>query len=231
MMIKAALGTKAYWRGDATSTGLLGLAYSSLTSQFQGNTYVSGAKRIPYDPIFTTMYKSGLTSAMFSMAIERETGGYIAFGGLPPVQTLGDYATVPIETMTTRAGGKDYMFYTVTPDAFEYTGSPTTNTDQYIVDSGTTLFLASDAVAKGVNAQFVPPATLQDGFYYVDCNATVPDFSVKIGGQSFKISPKDMVLQDSGTQCASGVQAGGSSGPYILGDVFMRNAGKFLSWR
>jgi hypothetical protein len=225
MSSQAALGTKAYWRGDATSTGLLGLAYSDITSQYSGSTYKSGAKRIPYDPIFTTMFKTNLSTPMFSMAIERETGGYLAFGGLPPVETSGEFATVPIETMTTRAGGKAYQFYTLTPDAFVYHGAPASNKDQYIVDSGTTLFYAASTTAKGINAAFVPPATNSGGLYTVDCSAKAPDVSVKIGGQNFKISAKDLILNDSSGTCTSGVQDGGSSGPFILGDVFMRNAG------
>ncbi|KAF2663228.1 acid protease [Microthyrium microscopicum] len=234
----AALGTSAYWNGDGISSGLLGLAYPGLTSEYQGSDpNQDGTTRITYDPIFTNMYKQGLSSAMFSMAIERGTGGgYIAFGGLPPVNVTGDWATVPIQQMTSsstasddsddtddsNAAQTDYQFYTLTPDSFEYGNAKHTVKDQYIVDSGTTLVYASTATTKAINALFKPAATVSNGYYSVSCSATAPNIAVVLGGQAFSISVKDLIVSDGAGGCISGVQDGGS-GPYILGDVFMSN--------
>jgi len=221
----AALGTYAYWNGDGVSAGLLGLAYDALTSQYSGTdpTKDSNANRILYNPIFTTMYKTGLSSAMFSMAIERGVGGFLAFGGLPPVNPTGGWANTTIQKMKLSSGSQDYAFYTMTPDGFSINGNSTKTTDQYIVDSGTTLVYAASSVAQAINNAFSPPAVLDSGYYNVNCNATAPQTGVTIGGTTFFINATDLILPNSDGTCTSGIQDGGS-GPYILGDVFMTNA-------
>ncbi|KAL3422706.1 aspartic-type [Phlyctema vagabunda] len=72
--------------------------------------------QIPYDPIFTTMYKSEKIAPVFSLAISRATAkkitqfpscdGYLALGGLPPVKTYGKWARSPIEYVAL-----DYGYY------------------------------------------------------------------------------------------------------------------------
>lgn len=67
--------------------------------------------------------------------------------------------------------------------------------------------------------------------YYVQCNATAPDFAVTIGGVRFAVSGKDNVLpvgeDDDGNQvCISGTQDGGpdeDGNIFILGDTFLHN--------
>lgn len=218
---QVALGTSAFWNGDGISSGLIGLAYPSITSAYQGTDPTANTARVGYDPLFTTMYKAGLSSAMFSMAIERGNGGYLAFGGLPPVSGVNaTFAAAPIQILTSRAGS--LSFYTITPDALAYTGSAKTQKSQYIVDSGTTLVYLPTATAKTVNNLFSPKATLQQGTYVVSCTAKAPSFGVKIGGTTFQVSAADMILKDPSGVCISGIQDGGS-GPYILGDVFLQN--------
>jgi len=194
----------------------MGLAMGGLTSDF-----VNG-KRVPYNPIFTTMYKAGLSSASFSMAIQRGTnGGYIAFGGLPPVKYDDQsWATVPIKKSSIYQNeAPQYGFYSMTPDAIVYQGAPATQTNDYIVDSGTTLMYVPSDVATAINALFTPASP--DG-QTVACNATAPAVGVKIGGKTYSINPADMILPNGDGTCISGIQGG--SAPYILGDTFMKNA-------
>jgi hypothetical protein len=177
------------------------------------------------------MYKDGLSNATFSLAIERDgssVGGYIAFGGIPPqVTTSGSYASSPIQVLTSQGGSAD-TFYTITPDALVYKGAATSNSAQYIVDSGTSLTYLPTATAKAVAALFSPKATLDSsqGAYFVSCTAKAPSFGVKIGGTTFTLDPSDLILQsqkDTTTgKCLLGITDGGS-GPYILGDTFLSN--------
>lgn len=223
--LKVALGTSAYWNGDNVSTGLVGLAYNAITSAFSGTdpNADGSTNKLPYDPLFTTMYKDNLSSPSFSLALQRGSGGYIAFGGLPPVSVdTTAFATAPIQVLTSQSGTSGYTFYTITPDAVVFKGSAAKQTSQYIVDSGTTLFYAPTATAKALNSLFSPKATLSGGTYTVACNAKVPALSIKIGGTSFAINGTDLILQDPSGTCVSGIQDGGS-GPYILGDVFLNN--------
>jgi hypothetical protein len=207
------LVNNAYWKGDGVSSGLMGLGMSGLTSDFVNGT------RVAYNPIFTTMYKAGLSSSSFSMAIERGSGGYIAFGGLPPVKyDNSSWATTPIKKSSIYQGDSNqYGFYSMTPEAIVYKGSAAKQTDDWIVDSGTTLMYAPIDTANAIDNLFKPASP--DG-QTVDCNAKAPDLAVKIGGKTFKINPADLIVNNGGT-CISGII--GSSAPYILGDTFMKN--------
>lgn len=47
--------TLAAWEGDDTTSGLLGLAYAGITSEYNGTVPTNDSVQIQYDPIFTTM--------------------------------------------------------------------------------------------------------------------------------------------------------------------------------
>ncbi|TID13821.1 aspartic peptidase domain-containing protein [Venturia nashicola] len=229
-----ALGTTAYWRGNGITSGLLGLAYPAITSAFPGTdpSKDKPSNRLQYDPIFTTMYKKKLSNPTFSLVIQRDgskVGGYVAFGGLPPTVTpSGPFASTPIQVLTA-AGGSADTFYTITPDALVYKGGATTNSAQFIVDSGTSLTYIPTAIMQAVAGLFSPKATYDSsqGAYLVTCTATAPSFGFKIGGTTFTLSPKDLILQsqkDTATgKCLLGIVDGGAKGPYILGDTFLSN--------
>ncbi|KIW06220.1 uncharacterized protein PV09_02696 [Verruconis gallopava] len=226
---EVALVNRAYWNGDGVSTGLVGLAFAQITSAYQGTdpSKNSPSTRITYDPLFTTMWKQGLSAPTFSLALQRNQGGYIAFGGLPPVTTTGSYATTPLQNFNGKAGSAftGQSFYTITPDALVFSGAASKQSNQYIIDSGTTLNYLPSSTAMAVNSLFSPKATLSNGIYTVSCNAKPPVFGVKIGGQTFVINPVDMILQDQTSgQCVSAIQDGGAApGPFILGDAFLNN--------
>jgi hypothetical protein len=208
----------------------MGLAYESLTSAYSGTNPAddSSSNQDEYSPVFQTMVSEGLTSASFSLALERGTGGYIAFGGLPPVSGISNsttFTSTPIEYLSI-ATANAYTFYTINA-AITY-GSTETSTQQYIVDSGTTLIYTPTSVAKAINAAFKPAARYlsDEEAYFVECSATPPAFAVDIAGTSFTVNPTDLIYQDvvdpNTGYCLTGVQDGGS-GPYILGDVFLQN--------
>ncbi|MCJ1224429.1 hypothetical protein MMC12_001074 [Toensbergia leucococca] len=235
----------AAWDGDDVSSGLVGLAYPAITSEFSGDnpTLDTEAKQIEYNPIFTTMYLDSLVAPLFSLAINRgnsgtNQAGFLALGGLPPVAFVPIFASTPIQILTLAAYNitTQYSFYTITPQALVYEESKHThygygnwpnpfqpNGAQYIVDSGTTLLYLPTGQADAINALFDPPAVYSDdvGAYVVDCNAKAPELGVQIGGEVFFISPLDLILNSEGS-CFTGVDDGGD-GPYILGDVFLKN--------
>jgi Eukaryotic aspartyl protease len=176
------------------------------------------------------MYKQGLVSPTFSLAIQRGTsGGYLALGGLPPVDVdQNSFVSTPIQVLQLSGFPQNtYTFYTIDVDAYVY-GSKKSSSSQAIVDSGTTLVYLPSSVAKAVNAAFSPKAKLlsNQGAYFVNCQAKAPTFGVTINGTTFSVSAQDLIFQDQVDPttglCLTGVQDGGS-GPYILGDVFMRN--------
>ncbi|KAJ6595761.1 acid protease [Mycena vulgaris] len=243
----------AAWNGDGVNSGLLGLAYPGLTSVYNTTdpTKASGANHIAYDPFFFTAVKQSMVSnPFFSIALDRGTPsedtnvdpnlGYVAFGGMPPVVLDKTAVTVPVQGYSTSTGEPSndnavYFYYTVDVDAYVFHGSTKLNTSNSntILDTGTTLNYLPSPVAKAYNAGFVPKATFDadQGLYFVGCNATVPAFSVTIGGKRFPIDARDQILEagtddDGNVVCISGTQDGGADTPdnvFILGDVFLHN--------
>jgi hypothetical protein len=192
------------------------------------------------------MITQGLNPPIFSMALQRspETGnnipgGYIAFGGLPPVAVdpaafvstpilINQFEGYPANEATNRS------FYTIKPDGYVYgtkKGIISTHSSSVpaIVDSGTTLLYVPTSVANGYLASFDPPPTLHQGEYFYPCNATAPEFGIKIAGTTFNISSADIILPDSGftnkttgvEYCLIGVVDGGAGAAAfpIFGDV------------
>jgi hypothetical protein len=145
--------------------------------------------------------------------------GYLAFGGIAPVNTTNTSATIPVQGYTLTSGSSNqYLFYTVEIDSYIFSGSaaPTGSGKQAILDTGTTLNYIPNALAKAYNSKFVPPATYvaDQDTYFVDCNATVPAFAVEIGGTKFTIDAADNILpsgvDSNGNEiCISGTQNGG----------------------
>ncbi|KAJ6457398.1 aspartic peptidase domain-containing protein [Mycena vitilis] len=243
----------AAWNGDGVNSGLLGLAYSGITSVYNTTdpTKASGANHIPYDPFFATAVKQGVVNnPFFSLALSRgaldtnatvdQNLGFLAFGGMPPVTLDKTAVTVPVQGYSASTGEPSstdavFFYYTIDVESYVFPGSTKVSTasNNTIVDSGTTLNLVPSKVAKAYNAQFEPKATLdkESGLYLVDCNATVPAFSVTLGGKSFPVDARDQILEagtdDAGNVvCMSGTQDGGADTPenmFILGDVFLHN--------
>ena len=192
-----------------------------------------------YSPIFTTMYKDGLIPPLFSLAILRDISGpsgYLALGGVPPVDFVQDFTSTPILITTIEGYPKTYDFYTININGVILDGITVPGSGgniQYIVDSGTTLNYFPTAVADAVNAAFVPPAVYSDneGAYIVDCKAKAPSMGIKISGTTFWTNALDMILlagtdEDGNDVCISGIDDGGNNTAedvYILGDTFQKN--------
>ncbi|KAJ6616971.1 acid protease [Mycena sp. CBHHK59/15] len=243
----------AAWQGDGINSGLLGLAYSGLTSVYNTTdpTKASHANHLSYDPFFFTAVKQGMvTNTFFSIALDRGTPsddssvdpnlGYLAFGGMPPVALDKTAVTVPVQGYSTTTGAPSntdtvYFYYTVDVDGYTFPGSTkvATANNNTILDTGTTLNYLPTGVAKAYNARWVPKATYDadQGLYFVGCNATAPAFTVTIGGKKFPIDARDQILpagtDDAGNAvCISGTQDGGADtvdNVFILGDVFLHN--------
>ncbi|KAJ7618179.1 aspartic peptidase domain-containing protein [Mycena polygramma] len=248
--------TLTAWEGDGINTGLIGLAFPDLTSVYNTTdpTKASGANQLPYSPLFlSAVTQKKVAQPFFSIALDRGTFdqqendpfdpslGFLSFGGIAPVQTTKTAVTVPIEGYSATTGipnngpGSEFFFYTVDVEAYTFAGSNkvVTANNNTILDTGTTLNFVPTDVAAAYNALFTPPATLDEDFdlYVVACNATVPAFSVVIGGKSFTVDGRDQILpagtDDSGNIiCITGTQDGGpdeAENIFILGDVFLHN--------
>jgi hypothetical protein len=216
------------FNGVLGTSGILGLGYPSLTSGYEGTWVLGGlfdAPRAIYDSIFTTMTKQKLADPQFSLALKRTTGdgGYISFGGLPPVNHSGEFASAPMEI---QKGRSKLAHYIITPDAIVFEGSNATQSDQYVIDSGAPYTLMPKSVVEAVDKLFKPAARPIDTHHKVECNATAPEFGFKIGGKVFTMEPGDMIEQRSKDEktglCNIAFQNWISKPPYLLGAPFLQ---------
>lgn len=233
---KFALINSARWRGDGSSSGLIGLAFPSNSATWP----LMGEKK-DYSPIFTTMYKEGLVAPYFSLALNRqkEGPGALALGGLPgaPIKYNNTWAKSPMQYLTfgdddpTKKpyGDDDYRLYRLSIDGFSI-GSSSVNTKKVraSVDSGTAAMLLPTDSAKAFNSQWQPAATYNRSTgWVVPCNAKAPKFGVKIGGVMLWIDSEDLMTPHEpgmpGNLCASAVQQSSFPGSEIMGSSFLKN--------
>ena len=198
----------------------------------------AAGEQIVYSPIFTTLYKDHLIPPLFSLAILRDISGpsgYLALGGLPPIDFVPEFTSTPILITTIEGYPKTYDFYTININGVILDGKPVPSSGggiQYIVDSGTTLNYFPTPVADAVNAAFIPPAVYSDdeGAYVVDCKAKAPSLGITISGKTFWTNALDMILlagtdEDGNDVCISGIDDGGddlAGDVFILGDTFQK---------
>ncbi|KAJ3801452.1 aspartic peptidase domain-containing protein [Lentinula aff. detonsa] len=250
--------TNAAWEGDGFDTGLMGLASPNLTSVFKGTNPDDDEfpqTQIPYNPVFYSAVQQGVVSnPFFSVALDRgsfaaqnssdldQNLGFIAFGGIAPVDVTDTAVTVPVQGynaasfLPENGSSVTYFYYTVDVESMSFTGNDKVfgTTNNIILDTGTTLDYVPTQVADAFAAAFDPPAVKNEDFgvYEVVCSATVPEFTVDIGGVTFTVDPADNLLplgiqDDEGNDlCASGTFDGGPAEEgniFILGDTFLHN--------
>ncbi|KAI1382743.1 acid protease [Hypoxylon trugodes] len=230
-----ALATQGTWHGNNVTSGVLGLAYPSLTNAYWGNDLNNDDQYLsaPYSPLFTSMVRKGLTAPCWAIALARNSSlGSISIGGMPPVDiSKSDYDTTPIlilDIIHRDSTNWQPSFYTVVPTGFHFGQTTVHGQYPFILDTATTLIYLPPDMADAVNAQFDPPAIYFGyyGSYFTNCDATPPSFGVQIGETIFWVNPKDLINTedrdpDTGL-CQTGINNGGT-GPYILGITFLTN--------
>jgi hypothetical protein len=232
------LVTLAAWNGDTVSSGLTGLGYPSVTRAYAGTTAKSDRKgaNIPYDPVFTSMWKQKLVAPYFSVALNRagEPPGAIALGGLPgpSIKYQDNWAKSPMQHLFVGAKqANDYQLYVVEASGWDITSSKGAKTAavantkaKVVLDTGTTLSYLPPSIASAINKAYDPPATQVGGQWTVKCNAKAPKVAMKLGGKSLWFDGKDMILRAGPNVCLSGIQGTKSAmTPSILGGVFLKN--------
>ncbi|KAL9608140.1 MAG: hypothetical protein Q9167_007007 [Letrouitia subvulpina] len=230
----------AAWQGDGISSGLIGLAFPSLTNAYAGADPKKDNQSDPliYTPLFTNLYKEHKVAPVFSLAIDRskKSGGLLAIGGIPPTKHSQTFVTAPFEltqTSSTRGRGQ-YTFYTITVHGFSFDPLKEGNSDhpplhaancQFVIDSGTMINYLPTNMSESVNSLFDPPAVLNEkkGIFEVPCHASAPRFGVHIGHQTFYINPQDMIVHNDGGTCHTAISSSIFTDLAILGDVFLKN--------
>lgn len=243
---KFGLMNLAGWMGDGVSSGLIGFAYSTITSAYAGIDPSKDKKgaTLQYNTLFTNMWNLSLIPPVFSLVLDRDPnlGGLLALGGIPDIPHSPIWVSTPIQSVGVFAGTTTpaYEYYSIYSDGFAVSAdasaifgpidtengsqTPLMENGTVIVDSGTSLLYAPNDVADAVAEGFDPPASFNSdtGMYVVDCTATAPLFGSSVSGKIFFVNGADLLVPDGSGGCISGVQPN-NGGLTILGDVWMKN--------
>lgn len=191
--------------------GLLGLAWPTIS--------VDGVV-----PVMQALYKAGqLDDPVFAFYLNDDDNkkGELSLGAIDSSRMVGDIHWVPVISDT---------YWTVELGGMSVNGKSITKVKQGIVDSGTSLIVGPKLEVKAL-AEAAGATEVQAGEYSVDCSATLPDISVKVGhGDSeydFVISGEALKIKICVAkiicQCLFGVAGMDLPEPlWILGDVMMR---------
>lgn len=228
--------------GDWNDSGVLGLAYPTITSAHPGTNYSNDSlsffeNRIVYSPLFTNLSKSGLVDPYFSLALSRPAvnvlngpGGTLSLGTVPNIAHNHTFAVAPVEIMaaipslfTNNIPQKSYWALTV--KRITYGSSIHQTPFQSIVDCGNFLNFIPATLALATNNAFSPPATRNvdfenNGQYDVACNATAPRLGLEFSNNvTIFMDPLDMIIQNADADQLG--LSGGITLP-ILGTQFLR---------
>lgn len=222
---------------DGTVSGIFGLAYPVWTSAHPGSVLNQSNDtydydRVIYSPFFNSLYEEGQCEPYFSLALERiplgdpsGPGGYLTFGGLPPVDHSANFSVAPVQITPVPINMTDNKaqpsWWTINVDSVVYgpggggdqseNHNLTTNSSQFlaVVDSGNWFNFLPNDLADLVNGGFSPPAVLDPTSYpptyTVACNATAPTLGFSIGNQTFFHDGRDLILDTGDGSCVSTV--------------------------
>ena len=245
----------AVWGNVGTNDGIFGLAQPTVEAVFKGATGVndSPATRAEYSPWIWNAVNESLIEPYFTIDLAKPTFeqrtqydnisdyGTLTIGGIPQdVPWDHTTVTVPNAPVPDGVGGVVY-YWAVNISSFDFKGSdsiPAANNsvDYGLLDTGTSVSQIPANVAAAYHQSVSPPGILyNETIYLVQCNATMPDFGITVGGTKFTAkgdnfktgvpytSPGLDQLGEallSAGYCYSGIQLGlaGSTTLAIIGD-------------
>lgn len=107
-----------------------------------------------YPPVFESMYnRTSQIDALFSLAFERgDSGGYLAFGGLPPIDFVQEFVTTKFVGIPTRNNLSEDFYYSIQPQGYVLNGETFNTSYVAIFDSGTYANRLPTAMADKINA-------------------------------------------------------------------------------
>jgi hypothetical protein len=131
------------------------------------------------------------------LGVSSGPGGYLTFGGLPPVAHSANFSVAPVEItplpVNITNNKAQPSWWTVNVDSVLYgpggdqSHNFTTNSTQFlaVVDSGNWFNFLPNDLADLINSRFSPPAVIDPTSYpptyTVACNATAPTLGFSIG--------------------------------------------------
>ena len=174
--VEAATSAAAVFTAKGGSDGLVGLAFDSINT----------VQPTPAKTFFTNAIAAGLPKAVMGVTLKYHTAGTYDFGAIIASRYNGSLTYTPVDN--------SQGFWSFTPTAYSIgTGADVTANLKGIADTGTTLMLAPAAIVTAYYKQVQGATNSQaDGGYVFPCSATLPDFSLTIGGYKATVPGKFM---------------------------------------
>ncbi|KAK3937028.1 peptidase [Diplogelasinospora grovesii] len=205
--VEAAKQVSSSFSRDTSSSGLLGLAFSSINtvSPNQQKTFFDNA--MPH-----------LDAPLFTADLKHNADGRYNFGYIDKSAYTGSISYTPVDN------SQGFWGFTATVDGTDVTG---------IADTGTTLIYLPDSIVTSYYSQ-VSGARYDssNAGYIFPCGSSMPDFSFNVGGGGggggtvtvpgsyVNFAPTDQT----GQTCFGGLQSDSSIGISIFGDIALKAA-------
>ena len=140
---------------DPVISGFMGLASNLTTTQYPtpngASVNISAVEN--YTPIIQSLYNTHKINATFSLAIQRgPEAGYLAFGGLPPVNITEPFVTTKYAGIDIAGTEDPKVYYPLQPESYELNGKSFNTSYRAIVDSGTYALRFPPDMADQINA-------------------------------------------------------------------------------
>lgn len=220
--------------GDNEVTGIIGLGFGEATGFYLNDPWTAQAPAGLFQRLkeqlgawqFAITYGEGIANGPSSTS---NTGalslGGIAAGMYPGDIDTADFVTLNISDYFKKEG---YSYWGGYLDGWTYpndtaSGYATPFSTQALVDSGTAYMKVDRDSTTIYNALWTGGSTLSDGYYVIDCNATAPDFSILIAGQTRNISSNDLVYRLADGTCRSSITEAINTPQFILGAPFFKS--------
>lgn len=205
--VESAQSVSSAFTANARSSGLLGLAFSSINTvkPTQQKTWFDNAKSLLSQQLFTANLKKG-------------AAGTYNFGFIDTTEYTGAINYAPVKT------GKGYWEFLGSGYQFG-TNAFTRIAIDAVADTGSTLMLMPNSVVSAYWKQ-VKGATYSSsyGAYVFPCSSALPSITFGVGNGR-QVVPGSYLnyAQYTSTTCYGGLQSNGNLGFSILGDIFLKS--------
>jgi hypothetical protein len=205
--VEAATSVSAQFSQDVATDGLLGLAMSSI------NTVSPRQQTTFFDTV-----KSQLAKPLFCVNLKYHAAGTYDFGYIDSSKYTGPITYVNADT--------SQGFWGFSASAYSIgSGSSVRASISGILDTGTTLMYVDSDIAQSYYSR-VSGAQNDDsqGGYIFPCTATLPDFSITVGGVKQVVPGRFINYSPVGDgTCFGGMQPNDQIGMSIFGDIFLKS--------
>lgn len=204
--VEAATSVSSEFTEDAQNDGLVGLAFSSINT----------VSPQPATTFFDTV-KGSLAQPLFAAYLRHNAAGSYDFGATDSSKYTGSIAYAPVST----ANG----FWEFSAGAYSVGSTGYGSLGDTIADTGTSIILAPNAVLRNYYSKVQGASNSEEyGGYVFPCSASLPDFSVTIGGAERTV-PGDYInyAVAEGSTCYGGIQSNTGLPFTILGDTFLKS--------